>query len=352
MISEKLRDEINAKLLEKIMRDKNRFESYGYVDPVNAVLHEGHRVVLLPEGIVTCSVEKDFGQNDFSKFLISHLQILVGDDWFNDQFTMEESKRHIIVRWFIKSGFRILDYSDPVTTLQVNSAKYCLLHLAYDLFVINNHGCLDDQKIKSRLLRDLKLIKNFNATRYEIFVFATLIRAGFTVTPLNQQSQDGEGVPECEAIFKKTNSKILVEAKVRNVKDIMGAADGNAEKIKIYRNLRKAVEKNIDVPYTVFQDINFPDVELVKKSQVVTEALEQLTRKYSRMMPNLFIFTNNSFPYDEENFSDKPFSHLPCIMSEPRVALSDIDEIANAIHIAMTQYKNIPLTFVDAGSEC
>jgi hypothetical protein len=71
-----------------------------------------------------------------------------------------------------------------------------------------------------------------------LFVFATLIRAGFTLEYSDERSGKNGRVPECLAIHTESNQKVCVEAKTRNVTNVLGSTQGRSKKIKLYDKLK------------------------------------------------------------------------------------------------------------------
>ena len=86
---------------------------------------------------------------------------------------------HIILSWARDCKFEVTNPDKPIESRKLNGSALAYLHLAYDLYVLHNQGHITD-----KLITRLKSTQGFNGARYEIFVLATMIRAGFQLHPL------------------------------------------------------------------------------------------------------------------------------------------------------------------------
>lgn len=88
---------------------------------------------------------------------------------------------------------------------------------------------------------------NFAGAQYEVYVAATLIRAGFD---LDFENEDDRSSSHCEfvATHKRTNKRFSIEAKHRA-----------GTKFRLGRQLNRALAKAADHQRIVFIDINVPD---------------------------------------------------------------------------------------------
>ena len=165
-------------------------------------------------------------------FLISYLKSTLDKSWLDKEIGKAEECRHEISKWFL-GGIPNLEKDNTKTWWNPNGKALALLHLAYDLYVLDNIG-----KLPKLLIDRLKNNENFNGARYELFVFATLIRAGFDIHYSDERSGLDGRVPECKAIHKESQIQIYVEAKTRNVKNVLGSRQGKRNKIRLYDKLK------------------------------------------------------------------------------------------------------------------
>ena len=115
-------------------------------------------------GSIVKSDKSDFDWSTPAEFLTSHLKTTLGNDWFENELARPVSERHIVVRWCTEGQFTIIDPENPVETCQFNGSALAYLHLAYDLFVLN-----DQHYLTGNLVKRLKVESSFNGARYEIF---------------------------------------------------------------------------------------------------------------------------------------------------------------------------------------
>lgn len=336
--------------LKHKLAEQYHLSQFGNVGRIISCIFNGKRHVAIGGSLVV----SDDPNRDWatpSEFLISYLKTLLGKEWFDKEYCKTEGSRHLIVQWSIDAKSTIHDPENPIESLQLNGAAFSLLHLAYDLFVIENHGCLKDKEIADRLIHELKLMPNFNGARYEVYVFATLIRAGFKVEPLNQSSGKRR-VAECTATHMQTGTVFQVEAKTRNVRGVFGAVAGKHKNLNLYKNLLKdAIEKDIDMPYIIFVDTNLPNLDVIQdsdKRNKISAEYEKLEMYYPDKLPNLVCFTNIPFHYDKGDLLKKKSAFGFRIPELPRIKLSNIQLIFNAISIALQQHGRLPSSFNEA----
>ncbi len=190
----------------------------------------------------------------FHDFLKDYLGIVLGREWINEQVKKPFAERHPVLRWyhhyclhqqqFVTTPGKI--YSAPMTG---GAAAY--LGLAYDLYALDHNA-----ELQERLVARLKNSDGFPGARYEAFVAATMIRAGFDLEFENEQ--DGSST-HCEftATSKVTGRKFSVEAKHREPGEASQSAIG---RFRVGRRLQKALRKQANHDRIVFIDINVPDL--------------------------------------------------------------------------------------------
>lgn len=344
---EKAKKHIEEKLATLHFADQYHQEHFGHASEIMTCKFNDRRYVVIGTALVTSDDPNRDWQSP-TEFLISHLKTTLGNDWFEEQFQLGQSERHLIATWILEAKFTILDENNPIESTQLNASAFSFLHLAYDLFVINNHGCLTDKKIATRLIEDLKKMNNFNGARYEIFVFATLIRAGFELKLHDQLDGTSGRVTECQATHIETHTIVQIEAKTRNVRGVLGAVAGKRHKIRLYDKLRDAIEKDVKDPYIIFLDLNFDKFNVVEDSEKldkVREEYKKLEEKYPDLLPNVVCFTNIPYHY-ESNDPLRQNSAFGLILSKkPRIQLENEAEIFNSINNALLQHRYLPSEF-------
>lgn len=181
----------------------------------------------------------------FHDFLCAYLPDVLGAEWGNSEITKPFEQRHPILVWYhylcehqqkyVKEPG--VPYSAPMT-----GAVAAYMRLAYDLYALEHNS-----ELQSKLLSRLRNIDNFYGARYEVFVAAALIRAGFKI---EFEDEDDRRSSHCEytATFIRTGKAFSVEAKQRS---------GN--KFRLGRQLNRALKKQASHQRLIFIEINAPD---------------------------------------------------------------------------------------------
>lgn len=159
----------------------------------------------------------------FHDFLTHYLATILGADWGNAELKKPFNQRHPIVRWYHHLCLhqqKFVTTPGEVHTAPMTGAAAAYLGLAYDLYCLEHNA--EPQEI---LIARLKNADGFSGARYEAFVAAAMIRAGFDLEFENEQ--DGSST-HCEftATSKITGRKFSVEAKHREPEEVSDTAKG------------------------------------------------------------------------------------------------------------------------------
>ncbi len=225
--------------------------------------------------------------------------------------------------------------------------------LAYDLYVLR-----DNMRLQDAVVRRLKNRDQFQGARYELFVAATMIRAGFEID-YEDETDPTSKHPEFVATDKGTGQVVAVEAKSRHRPGVLGRL-GESESVAgfrlgIRRLLRDALRKPTEVPYLVFIDANMPPAIASPLSPVnwtdeVMEAVHStdagVTKSglYVGSNFNLLVVTNNPDHYGLEGariLGDVYFTVWPQTAARPLRH----PEIRDRIERALRQFGNIAMEF-------
>lgn len=229
-------------------------EHFGYTPEIKSCVFNNKRMVTLGGSIVICdSPEHDWESP--SQFLSSHLKTTLGNDWFENELLKPEDEQHIVICWYREGNKEIMVFNQSDESCQLNGSALAYLHLAYDLFVLHDQGYLT-----THMVNKLKKEPNFNGIRYELFVLATMVRAGFKLEPFDETLGHGR-VTECRATHLQSGGTLQVEAKTRNIKGVLGAKQGKHKNLGLYQLLRKAIEKDVAEPFIIFIDVNLPELD-------------------------------------------------------------------------------------------
>lgn len=314
----------------------------GHTPEILSTVFNGRRLVALGTSLVQ-SDNPDRDWQEPAEFLTSHLKTTLGNEWFDEEAKKSPKKRHIVLNWAIDGKYEVLDTDKPIESRKLNGSALAYLHLAYDLFVLHNKGHITDKLISRLKSND----QNFNGARYEIFVLATMIRAGFDLEPFDETLGLGK-VTECRAKHTETGITIQVEAKTRNVKNILGATEGNAKKIRLYDKLKNAIEKDVKEPYIIFLDLNLPELIVYTEDEKIKKIQEEhnkLIQEHPDNLPNAIVYTNIPFHYarDDKDIINTAFAFIK--INKPKFKLNNEDIIINSIRRALGQYQYLPGEF-------
>lgn len=310
-------------------------QHFGHVAGIASCIFQGRRIVGVGSTFVACDDPKQDWKTP-SDFLISHLKTTIGNEWFDNEVSKPKTDRHIIMKWYTDGH---IDSNKPNPPNQYTEAFF---HLAYDLFVLHNHSYLT-----KNLIRRLKVASSFNGARYELFVLATMVRAGFTLEPFDETLGLGQ-VTECRATYADTGENLQVEAKTRNVKGVLGALEGNRKNINLHNKLRDAVEKDVAEPYIVFVDINLPELNIYKNKDKIDKIINEykkLETSHPNHLPNLICFTNIPFHYGNKDNQPIKYTIFTINSEKPRVKLKNDKVISDAITVALDNYQYLPKEF-------
>lgn len=276
---------------------------YGHAQPMMTVEHQGYRFV---------AVRNKFR---FSKnwktpidFLGDYIKIVLdGAGWGNTEIAKPREQRHPILQWYQdvctwqREHEQARDADGIFSGVATGSVK-AYYALAYDLWTLDNHAVLQD-----KLIHRLKNVDQFQGVRYELYVTASMIRAGFHVE-LEDESVSNRTHCELTATHRRTARKFSVEAKSTGRPGMLGKGGERTDiddiKANIYRKLQDALLKDADYDRVVFIDVNMPP----HKGQAleapwfhaVADQLKKLEDSQSAKnpYPSAFLFfTNHPYHY-------------------------------------------------------
>lgn len=333
------KDLIRKVQLKHKISEQYHQQYFGNTPSINGARAFG-RMLVSVGGNIYQSSNPDFDWEKPSDFLVSYLKSSFGNFWLEDELKKDYMEMHEIAKWYTK-GVSNLEANDSNRWGRSNGRALSILHLAYDLFILESVNQLPDF-----IIDRLRNNQNFNGARYELFVFATLIRAGFTLEYSDERSGENGRVPECLAVHTETNQKVYIEAKTRNVKNVLGSTQGKSKKLRIYDKLIDAMQKNVDGPYIIFVDVNHPNIKAEKGHQEfekLRSEYRKLEESHKNAMPNLVCFTNIPFHYGENERS--PDSNMIGFM-RPRNPKYKIEKkVLQDLDLSLKKYDYLPKEF-------
>ena len=235
----------------------------------------------------------------FHDFLTEYIRTVFGSEWGNAGLKKPLAERHPILRWYHHLCLhqqKFVTSPGEVHTAPMTGAAAAYLGLAYDLYCLEHNA-----ELQEILIARLKNADGFPGARYEAFVAAAMIRAGFDLEFENEQ--DGSST-HCEftATSKITGRKFSVEAKHREPEEVSDTATG---RFKMGKRLHRALRKRANHDRVVFVDINLPDVATdLEIPAFLARALGHLRRFEGRPMngvplPPAYLFITN-FPFHHD----------------------------------------------------
>ena len=239
----------------------------------------------------------------FHDFLFAYLGSVFEKSWPVIERAKPLDEQHPILHWYCALE-SLQDDSMPLDGIitRVGSPPAqasALLSFAYDVYILEHHAILS-----KRMVMRLQMKDQFQGARYEVFVAAACLRAGFTVE-LEDESDRTSTHCEFTITHKKTGIKFSVEAKSRARTGFLGQAGQQKPltsiKADISGLLVPALRKTAEFDRLVFIDINVPPSESALFESEWFKALgAQFNRLYKNPqgdpLPPAYIFLTN-YPY-------------------------------------------------------
>jgi hypothetical protein len=355
-IPPELIEKARKRFLEFQQRERSRLARFGSVRPEIAVDFQGYKFVAVG-GRLYYNKRWKF----FIDFLLDYIPGLFGKDWFEAEIARAVERRHPVMQWRI-DGMHFIQRqrqkADGTYEATPNGSLLAYLTFAYDVYVVEHNGRLDD-----RLLSRLKNSDQFQGARHELFAEATCFRAGFEIEREDETDPSARHV-EFTAVHKQTGQKISVEAKSKHRPGVLGQpgtpeAQG-ALNLRFGKLLNDAVAKSPPYPLVVFFDTNLP-LETANRvfafqpgnptipSTFVLSVLDRLRKRSGGVDPiNHVVYTNHPDHYVIGD-DPAPRKHLLSIFSTvPRIPVAHMQALFD-LHRAANLYGNIPNEFPNAG---
>ena len=292
--------EIYRALAEHEAKERARIAKYGEGRPQISFEHKGYRFVAVGSELHYSDKWKTFHD-----FLLYYIKKCIGIEWGNAELKKPYRERHILLRWYndvCEYQRETIKVPGEVSEVVATGPVMAWLSLAYDLYTLRHHSLLQE-----RLLERLRNQDQFQGARYEIYVAAAFVRAGFD---LQTEDEDDPSVSHCEftATHRATGLKYSVEAKSRHRPGLLGqpGEPQSWEKVQpdIGRLLRKALKKMANHERIVFIDINMPPQDAagydVSWFESLADVIGQMEGQQSEKepLPSAFVFfTNHPYHY-------------------------------------------------------
>lgn len=325
---------------------------FGHVrEPVTAE-YQGFRFVAAGNKLVFQPAQR---AQFFTDILMTFVPNVFGKEWFDEEIAKPKGTRHPVMEARVKAlTFMNKQPKNPDGSYKVQMTGPMLSYFtfAYDLFVVQDNGRLDE-----RLLERLKNCDQFQGARHELFAEATCLRAGFTIE--HEDETDGTTRhAEFTATHRITGQKVSVEAKSKHRPGVLGQpgmvqAEGQ-HNLRVGQLLNDAIRKNAPNPLVVFLDLNLPWTTAAKLLKmelpnpphpIIHKTLDRMRIRSGGKDPiSLLVVTNHPEHYSAEEEA-APSTQLLSIHSQVPLHVVARPDALIAIHEAANLNGRIPQFF-------
>jgi hypothetical protein len=301
------------------LREQARITKYGYVGPTLHLNYKGEKWVAVGSSLVHSKNWKTFVD-----FLHDFIKMCFGEKWWKRQVELLFERRSPVLKWAAwakehEKNARV--DSDGLYQIDPNGPMHAYLSLAYDLYILAKHSAL-----QPRMLRRLKIDREFFGARYEVSIAATCIKSGFKIS-FADETDGSRRHPEFSAThFMSPNQEFAVEAKCMQRQSATNAKD--QVRLGFKDNLSSAFSKFDGRPLIVFLEMNLPPIAGNPLQQPWTkELLESATEAGGSDLEtkkdkfNMIVYTNR--PIGETQPSFPQHSHVISVSLVPAVPLSN-----------------------------
>jgi hypothetical protein len=305
---------IQREIFEREAKEKRWKAQYGQVRPNISIDFQGYKMVAVGNQLHYSKKWKTFHD-----FLFDYIKNCLGSEWGNLELRKDYSERHPILQWYkalCDFQKKNIKQEEQIYSADCTGPVGAYLSLAYDLYVLRHHSLLQE-----RLIGRLKDRKQFQGARYEVFVTASFIKAGFHIE-FDDESDQKTSHCEFVATHKPSGKRYSVEAKSRHRPGYLGQ-DGTPRsndniRLRIGNLLRSALKKEAAHTRIVFIDINMPperdgtrpfDARWFKSLMSEVSKVEKDGVDGKSTPPAYLVFTNHPYHYvgDDEQEPPKNF---------------------------------------------
>ena len=274
-------DEVAKMRLRAEAAQVQRERQQGLGRPIISIESHGYRLVAVKNRLLHSK-----GWKTFHDFLVDYIKMAIGPEWGNTEIAKSLEQRHPILIWYQKvcEHQRIfVTELGKVASAQMTGAAAAYMHLAYDLYELDHNA-----ELQTKLLARLRNHDKFTGARYEIYVAALFIRAGFNID--FEDETDGS-TTHCEftATHKRTGKRFSVEAKRRE-----GARP------RIGHLFNDALSKRANYERIIFIDINMRDDANNNQPPLYLEKALRRLRSFEgqplngQLRPSAYVFLTNT----------------------------------------------------------
>lgn len=327
-----VQEELNRRMREEFERRR----TFGNVRPLITTTHQGHRFIAVGSRLY---FHKEW--RTFMDFLLFYVRDVMGREWWTTESARKGYERHPILQWhdrFVEASKTATPEEGGIVSSVPDGLMMALVLVAYDLYVLRDHGKLQEEVVERLRHRD-----QFYGARYELFVAATFIRAGFDFA-YEDESDTTAKHAEFVAKHPASGLTVSVEAKARR-RVVRAPFDVATIRPGVRELLVNAAEKKPVHPLVVFLELNLPPEPKDQPPSWIPHVdaeVKQIVQDAGGEWPFAAVLvTNRPHVYGQPDEPD-PAKQFAAI----RPHTSPIPmEVLNTLVEAVTQYGNVPGKF-------
>ena len=298
-------------------------------------------------------------------FLDDFLKGKLLGEWGNAEIAKPYAERHPIMQYYhdVCDWQRKMEHTRDANGIfggVASGSVRAYYSLAYDLYALEHLSVLEPL-----MLKRLKHADQFQGMRYELYVIATLLRAGFKVE-LEDERDGSRTHCELTATHKGSGRRFSVEAKARGRPGLLGKVGVRQEpdeiRASIYTILRRALLKEADHDLIVFIDVNMPpddremfDKEWFKECAGTVEKLEDKQSKDDPYPAAFIVLTNYPNHYVGNDDVDPGQTSYLTAINRPEFADAENAETVLQMHpeigqlwFSVVNHTRVPERFDDS----
>jgi len=249
-------------------------------------------------------------------FLYALLIEKLGGEWFDAENAKSYGRRHVLAQWYFDIYLRERDDVGNFTRFAPEheiGTTLAFRSVAYDIFCM-----MQAMNLPTKLIERLKHPDQFEGARYELWVAATLARAGFSIAFSDEDdrtSKHGEGI----ATHTESGKKYWIEAK-RKHRPHFDYLQALIDKILLKVDAKlvaAAMQKPAENERLIFIDVNRPpwarsdtDAPWIPAFRKSLNRLEQQKQFLGEPERNAFVFVTNHPYHFVSNVRPDPRQHF------------------------------------------
>ena len=330
--------EVRAEWVRREHEEAGRRRRFGDIRSLITTTHQGYRFIAVGSRLY-------YNKNwrTFTDFLLFYIRDVMGNDWWTAEQANKGYERHPILKWhdrWVEASKTARREEGGIVSGIPDGLMSALMLLAYDLYVIRDHAKLQDEVVQRLRIRD-----QFQGARYELFVAATFVRAGFDFA-YEDESDTKKKHAEFIATHKSSGLVVAVEAKARQ-RVVRAPFDITSIRPGVKQLLVSAAEKRPAQPLIVFLELSLPPEPADQPPSWVPEVdavvVDIAQDNQGRSPFGAVLFTNRPHIYGQLDQPD-PAKHYYAVWATS----SPVPQaIIDALGEAAAQYGNVPSKFPD-----